>query len=109
MHFLRRVPACFALLLLGAHFLRAEAPVLTGLALALLVPVFAFGRRGRTVAGWALALGSLVWAGTLVEDVQARLALGAPWMRLAAILGAVAVFTAWAAWLLRPWPLRESR
>jgi hypothetical protein len=33
--------------------------------------------------------------------VQERLALGAPWLRMALILAAVALFTAWAGWLLR--------
>jgi hypothetical protein len=33
--------------------------------------------------------------------VSERLTLGLPWMRLAVILGAVTLFTAWAAWLLR--------
>jgi hypothetical protein len=39
--------------------------------------------------------------------VQQRLTFGMPWLRLALILGAVAAFTGWAAWLMRPRAARE--
>jgi len=103
MFVLRRLPACFAVLLLGAHALRAGAPMLLTVPLTVLVLVLLFlPKRGLQIGLAALlALGSLVWIATLWTAAQARLALGQPWLRMAVILGAVALFTAWAAWLLR--------
>lgn len=102
MSVLRRIPALLALLLLGAHFLRFGRLALVALCLLLLGPLFVPRRWAQRLVSAALALGSLVWLWTLGEDVQQRLAFGMPWLRLAAILGAVALFTAWAAWLVRP-------
>jgi len=101
MPILRRLPALLALLLLGAHFLRADRPLLTLLALALLGPLAVPRPWARQLTAGALALGALEWLRTLAVDALDRAAGGAPWTRLAVILGAVALFTAWAAWLLR--------
>jgi hypothetical protein len=106
MRILTRLPAMFALLLLAAHFLRAGAPPLTALALVLMIPAGLSWPTGRTIAGWALALGALLWLQTLAQTTQARLETGAPWTRLVLILASVAIFTGWAGWLLRPWPLK---
>jgi len=102
MAFLRRLPAVLSLLMLGAHFLRFGQLPLVVLCLALLVPLFLPRPWAQLLVAGALALGALVWLWTLIGDVQQRLAFGAPWLRLAAILGAVALFTGWSAWLLRP-------
>jgi len=101
MSFLRRLPALLALLMLGAHFLRFGHTPLVALCLALLVPLFVPRPWAQALVRWALALGALVWLWTLVEDVRQRLAFGEPWLRLVFILGAVALFTGWSAWLLR--------
>ena len=98
---LRRLPALLALLLLGAHFLRFGQIPLVLLSLVLLVPLFVPRPWAQALARWALVLGVLVWLWTLVGDVRQRLAFGEPWLRLALILGAVALFTGWSAWLLR--------
>jgi hypothetical protein len=103
---LRRLPALFALLLLGAHFLRFGQLPLVILCLALLVPLFVPRRWAQLLVAGVLALGALVWLWTLLGDAQQRLASGLPWLRLVLILGAVAVFTAWSAWLVRPRPVR---
>ena len=102
MAFLRRLPACLSLLLLGAHFLRFGHLMLVLCCLLLLVPVFLTRRWARLAVQASLGLGSLIWAWTLAQDVQQRWSFGEPWTRLACILGAVAVFTAWSAWLVRP-------
>lgn len=101
MFILRRLPALLSLLMLGAHFLRSGQLLLVALCLALLLPLFMPRPGAQAVARWALILGSLVWLGTLVQDVRLRLAFGEPWLRLALILGAVTLFTGWSAWLLR--------
>ena len=106
---LRRLPALFALLLLGAHFLRFGQLALVALCLLLLVPLFVPRCGAQALVAGALVLGALVWLWTLVGDVQQRLTFGMPWLRLALILGAVAAFTAWAAWLVRPGLKDEKR
>ena len=56
-----------------------------------------FVQRGLSLLLWG---GSLAWLGVLGLRIQERLSEGLPWRRLSLILGAVALFTAWAAWLL---------
>lgn len=101
MFVLRRVPAALALLMLGAHFLRGGNLLGMLLSLALLVPLFVPLAAAQGVVRWALYLGALVWVGALVQGVQLRLAFGEPWLRLALILGGVALFTALTAWPVR--------
>jgi len=45
--------------------------------------------------------GCLAWIGMAWLRVYERREGGQPWLRLALIFGAVTLFTAWAAWLLR--------
>jgi len=101
MFVLRRLPALLALLMLGAHFLRASELLLVGLALVLLVPLFIPKQAPQGAVRWALALGALVWLWTAAQGVRQRLTFDEPWLRMALILSAVALFTAWSAWLLR--------
>ena len=46
-------------------------------------------------------LAGLEWVRTLLFDVQQRQAVGEPWLRMALILGSVALFTLLAAWCAR--------
>lgn len=108
MFVLRRVPACLALLMLGAHFLRGGNLLGVLLSLVLLVPLFVPRAAAQAGVRWALLVGALVWVGALVQGVQMRLAFGAPWLRLALILGGVALFTALAAWPLRLPPAKPA-
>ncbi|KAB2949166.1 MAG: hypothetical protein F9K18_15330 [Thermoanaerobaculia bacterium] len=98
--FLRLLPAGLAVLLLGAHFFRAR--LLPGVAAALVLLALLFVPRAwaaRAVQA-GLALGALEWLRTAWVFAAARRAQGAPHLRLWLILGAVAAFTALAAWLL---------
>jgi hypothetical protein len=98
-----RLPACVALLLLGALSLRLGFPFLLAVPMTLLLLVLVFIPQAwiQITLMATLALGTLGWIAMLVVRVQERMALGEPWTRLAIILGAVALFTAWSAWLLR--------
>jgi len=59
------------------------------------VPPFVLGLiDGLLLSGVAVAWFSVPMEGTLVALAQMRMEFGAPWTRMAAILGAVAVFTA---------------
>lgn len=97
---LRTVPAIIALVLMAAHFLRAGQMELV--VLCIVTPSFLLIKKR-----WALVLvrgvvylGVLVWLRTAYLLVQQRWEMGAPWMRMLAILAGVAVFTAVAAHLL---------
>lgn len=101
---LHRLPACFALLMLGALLLRLGIPFLFAVPLTMLLVVLIFVPQIWIQGGLVvlLALGALGWLAMLVVRVQERLAFGAPWLRLALILASVAIFTGWSALLLRP-------
>ena len=103
MFVLRRLPALLALLMLGALSLRLGLPFLAAVPLTLAALVLLFIPKPALQVGLAVVLGcgSLAWVGMAWLRVNERLALGAPWLRMALILAAVALFTAWAAWLLR--------
>lgn len=93
-----------ACLLLCAHFLRLGQPGLTaawaGLAGLALTP-WAFA---RIVLCLSLTVGALVWIDTGLDLLLFRLASGQDWLRLAAIMGGVALFTAASALLMAgPW------
>ena len=91
---LRLLPAVLALLVLGAHFLRAGYLALVAAALA--VALLLFVRRpwaARAVQG-ALVLGALEWLRTLALLALERRAAGAPYLRMTLILGGVALTTA---------------
>lgn len=95
-----------ALGLLGAHFYRAAAWPLVGLCVVLIV-LLAWPRAWvARLVQVALVLGAFEWLWTALWLVQQRLALGQPWLRLALILGAVAVFTAASALVFRSAALR---
>jgi hypothetical protein len=103
MFVLRRLPACLALLLLGALSLRLGAPFLAALPLTflLLVALFLPWRKVQLGMNGLLWAGALAWVAMLAVRVNARLAEGRPWLRLAAIFVVVSLFTAWSAWMTR--------
>jgi len=104
MFVLRRLPALVALLMLGALALRLGLPFLLAVPTTaiLLVALFIRPRAVQMTLAAVLWGGALAWVGMGWMRVQQRLAEGLPWNRLALILGGVALFTAWAAWLLHP-------
>jgi hypothetical protein len=103
MFVLRRLPACLAFLMLGALSLRLGLGFLTAVPLTLILMALLFVPRTipQTIASAVVWGGSIAWVGMAWLRIQQRLGEGLPWMRLAVIFGAVALFTAWAAWLLR--------
>ncbi|HFE64461.1 MAG TPA: hypothetical protein ENK14_08625 [Caldithrix sp.] len=90
---LRLLPVILSALLLAAHFLRfygvESAVVVILLLLTLLI------RKRWVLRMWQffLFLGALIWIQTTVTLIQFRIALDLPWLRLAAIMGAVILFT----------------
>ena len=100
MNALKTIPAVIAALLLGAHFYRAGMPLLIPVALAI-IPLAVVPRAwARIAARVLLAAGAVEWILTAARIARFRAARGLPSTRLWIILGAVAVFTLLAAWLV---------
>lgn len=97
----------FALLLLGAHFVRAAWVPLTVACLGLVALLFVRSPWAARTLQVALALGTLEWLRTGWESASARAGLGQPYGRLLVILGSVALVTALAALVLRTRTARD--
>ncbi len=93
MNILRLLPVFISFLLLAAHFLRAGQVVVSTVLLALLLLLFLPKTWVPRVIQLILLLGTFEWLRTLYTVAQVRIALDMPWMRMAIILGAVALFT----------------
>jgi hypothetical protein len=100
----RVVLIVLAFLLLAAHFSRAGSNVLAGVSL--IFPLMLLVRKPW--AGWtlriALVLGGLEWLRTLVRLTSQRRGTGDEWVRMAVILGTVALVTLLAALAVRVLP-----
>ena len=107
MTLLRLLPPVLAALLLAAHFYRADNLVLAGAALALVGLLLVPRAWAARVVQVGLVAGAVEWLLTLWRLVEMRQAMGQPYARLAAILAAVALFTALSALSLRARALRE--
>ena len=97
MSLLLLTPAILSLWLFAAHVLRAGLlPVAVLFAIA---PLLLLVRHKMIAKGMQLVLGlaALEWVRSLVIMAMARLAAGQPWLRMAIIIGVVALITALAA------------
>ena len=93
------LPAILSYLVLAAHFMRGGHLILAGLCLALLVALAFPKRRLAVVAQVSLLLAAAEWVRTLVLLLEERRSLGEPYLRMALILGGVAVLTLASAFL----------
>ena len=94
-------------LVLGAHVLRQGWLVAAVLIAASPLLLLLDGRWPTRVLQALLGLGALEWVRATVVLAGLRLAAGAPYLRLVAILGTVAILTAVSAALLQAWPSRS--
>ncbi len=108
MSFLRVLPAQFSLLLTAALFMRLGFPLImiVPLLTMLLVALLVSWSEVRVVMAVAMGFNALIWGFMTWLRIQERLAYSEPWSRLAMILAAVTLFTAWSAWLV--WPNRKQ-
>jgi hypothetical protein len=106
MNVLRLLPVILSLLLLAAHFYRAGLVPLT--VLCAVLPLLLFLRQAWVprLFQFLLVLGALEWLRALYGFVAVRIAFGDPWLRLALILGAVALFTGLSGLVFRNGKLR---
>ena len=94
MDIVRLLPVFLSALLLAAHFFRAGMYPLVAASLAFPFALLFPRRRAARLVQVALVLGAIEWIRTLLMLVMARQAVGRSWMKMAIILGSVAVFTA---------------
>lgn len=97
MNILKLLPVFLSSLLLAAHFLRMGFLLLVLASLGLPVLLFIKKAWAARVVQIALLLGALEWVRSLVQIAGVRIDQGQSWLRMAAILGIVALFTAGAA------------
>ncbi len=83
-----------SLIVLAAHFWRAGNPLLVLVCLGVIVLLGVRRRWAARTVQIVLWVGTIAWLGTLWNLVAMRRAAGEPCVRLAAILGGVALFTA---------------
>ena len=91
---LRLFPVTLALLVLGAHFLRAGKLELVAAALAAVALLFVRRPWAARAVQIALGLGTLEWLRTLILLAGERRAASEPYLRMTFILGAIALATA---------------
>jgi hypothetical protein len=91
---LRLLPAALALVVLGAHFLRAGHLALVAVTLAVVALLFVRRSLAARTVQSALVLGTLEWLRTLALLAGERRAAGAPYLRMTLILAGVALVTA---------------
>lgn len=103
----RLAPVALSSLLLAAHFHRAGAPGFAMLAVASLALLLVRKPWVARILQAALLLGAVEWLRTLATFAAIRMSLGQPYLRMALILGAVALFTALAALSFESRALRE--
>jgi hypothetical protein len=104
---LRLLPAALALLVLGAHFVRAGHLALVAAALALVALLFVRRPWAARIVQVALVLGAVEWLRTLAVLAQERRAAGAPYLRMTLILASVALATALSLLTFRSRALKE--
>jgi hypothetical protein len=92
---------CLMIILLAAHFSRANNDILA--VLSLMVPLLLFVKQKWVIDTLEMIayLSAVVWLYGAYHYIQIRIATGDDWGRLLLIMGAVALFSAWSGYFLR--------
>jgi hypothetical protein len=108
MNFVRLLPVFLSFLLIAAHFQRAGFSVLA--LLCLLAPCLLYFTRPWSIRilQILMILSAMEWIRTLMYLVQLRQEADLPWIRLAVILGSVALFTAASTLIFRCQSIRRK-
>ena len=101
MNILRLLPVIFSFLILSAHFSRGNLFILS--IICLLIPLLLFIKKGWVVRTMQtlLIFGSIEWIRALFMYANERQAIGEPYIRLAIIIGIIALFTGLSALVFR--------
>ena len=93
MNILRIVMTVIALLLAGAHYGRAGDTILKYLFLALPLLLLVRKKWSDMILAVSISLTVPVWINTTLNIIDVRRAAEVPWIRMAIILGGVALFS----------------
>jgi len=93
MNLVRLTPVFLSVLLLGAHWFRADQSVLVLLTLSVPLVLFVLRPWAVRIVQIELIIGAIEWIRTTVILAMARESLGLPWSRLVVILGSVTLLT----------------
>ncbi len=107
MNILKLLPVILSLLLIGAHFFRSGNIIIVLFAVITMLLLLIRKPWVVRLCQIILVTGGIEWIRTMVVFVKMRQSVGAPWERLALILGGVAVFTICSAFVFRFRSLRE--
>lgn len=97
---------CLSLLLLAAHFYRAGLLPLTVASAALIGLLLVPRAWAARVVQIALLAGGVEWLRTLAALAAERISVGQPYLRMALIVLAVALLTAFSALVFRSYAMR---
>lgn len=107
MNILKLLPVILSLLLIGAHFFRSGNIIIVLFAVTTLLLLLICKPWVVRLCQIILVTGGIEWIRTMVVFVKMRQSVGAPWERLALILGGVAIFTICSAFVFRFKSLRQ--
>ena len=95
------------IILLAAHFSRGGNDVIAGLTL--LLPFLFLIKKKWVIVSLELVayLAAFVWLYGAYEYIQVCIDTGDDWIRLLAIMGSVALYTAWTGFFLRSPKIKE--
>ncbi len=93
MQFVRLLPVILSGLLVAAHFLRNQDLLAVAITMAVFGLLLVPKKWAVYLVQVGLVLASLEWVGTGMQLVMSRQSMGLGWMRLAVIIGGVALFT----------------
>jgi hypothetical protein len=107
MNFIRLLPVILSLLLLGAHYYRAGfIPVVAIMGAGVLMLLIRRPWAARIVQ-ILLCVGGIEWIRTTFGLVMMRQSMGMPWVRLALILGGVALLSFCSVFIFRAGSVRR--
>jgi hypothetical protein len=101
------IPPVIAFVLLAAHFLKGENQLAAWVSILMVLLVFVRRPWAARTIQVCLLLGSIEWLRSTVSLVLSRIEAGEPFLRLAIILGGVALFTALSSLVFRTSKLRD--
>jgi hypothetical protein len=101
------IPPTIGFLLLAAHFFRSENLLLALISSLAIFLVFVRRPWAAHAIQVFLVLGSLEWLRSTISLILSRSEMGQPFLRLAIILGGVALFTAASSLVFRTSKLRD--
>lgn len=107
MNFLRLLPVILSMMLLGAHYYRAGFIPLVVIIFASLFLLLIRQPWVVRVIQVELVIGGIEWVRTTFNLVMMRQSMNMPWIRLAIILGGVALFTVFSLLVFRSVSLKK--